>query len=69
MPQENFEQTLATLQAYASILKQLQQIVIAEGKSSLAVRLMQDISNRDIGMLCWQIPPDWRSDRKYSQTN
>jgi hypothetical protein len=67
MSQENVEQTLAALQAYASILKQLQQIVIAEGKSSSAVRLMQDISNRDIGMLCWRIPTNWRSDSKYSQ--
>jgi hypothetical protein len=67
MSQENVEQTLATLQACASILKQLQQILVAEGKSSSAVRLMQDISNRDIGMLCCRIPMNWRSDTRYSQ--
>lgn len=60
------DQTIAALQAYASMLKQLQQIVIVEGKSSAAVRLMQNISNRDIGMLCWRIPPNWRTDAKYS---
>jgi hypothetical protein len=27
---------------------------------------MQDISNRDIGMLCWRVPTNWRSDAKYS---
>lgn len=66
MSQENMEQVIAALQAYASTLNQLQQIVMAEGKSSSAVRLMQDISNRDIGMLCWRVPTNWRSDAKYS---
>jgi hypothetical protein len=27
---------------------------------------MQDISDRDIGRLCWRIPTDWRSESKYS---
>jgi len=66
MSQENVEQAIAALQAYASTLNQLQQIIIAEGKSSSAVRLMQEISNRDIGMLCWKIPQTWRTDAKYS---
>ena len=66
MLQENIEQTIATLHIYVSLLKQLQQIVIAEGKSSMAIKLMKDISNHDIGMLCMRIPQSWCTDNKYS---
>lgn len=62
MPQKKVEEIINDLERYATSLKRLLEVLEDKDKASSASFLMLDITNQDIGMICWQIPKDWRSE-------
>jgi hypothetical protein len=55
------EEQIQQLKEYEEIIKQMRKILETEGKSSSVIHLMQGLTNRDIGMICWRVGADWKT--------